>query len=551
MHIKLVGCNGRFTHSTLSLFYVRQCFARHLSDISITLHQQAINDSYYEALLSLTDDDPVIVCFSVYIWNHERIKRFITDLAKLCPQTQIIIGGPEACKLQTTHPKLCTIEGEVEGLQLDFYKDLKSGCLQHHYVSPDKTNFHTPYKGSDFTNHLANRHIYYESSRGCPYQCSYCLSAKDTNLRHLPVSQVVEELELILAHNPKIIRFIDRTFNAIPDRTVELWQHIINLDTSCHFHFEISPDVFTDEMFAVLQNVTVNRFQFEIGLQSTNPETLHAVKRKTNTTRALAHIKRLVGLDTIHLHIDLILGLPQETYASYQKSFNDVFKLGCHYIQMGLLKILPNTPMSENNPELTASSYPPYELLKTPYLSPDELKELYWFGECVEKFHNTHFFKPLFTYIRQKNENGFNFFLQLLNVCKKEQFFTKASTQKLLSEMLAIVGQTRKDKDQYIEILQLCWLYSGMRKLPSHLPSLGMQKLKAKIYQNSPQNHPEYYTYKTRNLFFRQAEFALFSSNTIQTILPDIKVTQILCFLPPPQNRSTIFKQAQVILFKA
>ncbi len=551
MHIKLLGCNGRYTHSTLSIFYIRECFAANLPGATISLCQQTINDSYYEALLSLTDNQPDLLCFSVYIWNHVRIKRFIKDLARLNPEIQIIIGGPEADQLQNLgQPNLCLIKGEVEGLDSGFYKDLTSGMLQQQYETKAQPKFHSPYNDTDFATHLANRHIYYESSRGCPYKCSYCLSSIDTNLRHLSCQQVKDELAVILDHSPKIIRFIDRTFNAIPARAVELWQHLIDLDTPCHFHFEIAPDLFTEEMFAVLAKVPPNRFQFEIGLQSTNPETLDQVNRKTNTDRALANIKKLVQFNTIHLHVDLILGLPHETYDSYKQSFNDVFDLGCHYIQMGLLKILPHTPISSGHRELVASAHPPYELLNTPYLSSKQLKELYWFGECVEKFHNTHFFKPLFTYLRQRNENGFDFFSILLQTCKAHDFFGKASTQKLLSQMLTLAGETREDNDQYLEILQFCWLYSGLRKLPEHLPQLNMKDLKASIYKDTPLNYPPYYNFKNRNHFFRQAEFAHFSKDTIQTIFQNRQAGQTLCFLPPPLERTTIFKEATVILFE-
>ena len=353
----------------------------------------------------------------------------------------------------------------------------------------------------------------------------------------------------ILAHNPKIIRFIDRTFNGLTSRTIKLWQHLIDLETTCRFHFEISPDLFTKELFTILEKAPANRFQFEIGLQSTTQETLNQVKRKTKTTTALANIKKLVQLDTIHLHVDLILGLPGETYNTYRQSFNDVFNLGCHYIQMGLLKILPNTPIKKDHPELIASSHPPYELLQTPYLTSEQLKELYWFGECVEKFYNTHFFKPLFYYLQQRNENGFDFFMHLLKVCKNYNFFSKASTQKLLSEMLVQAGKERNDLHQYLEILQFCWLYSGMRKLPNHLPALDMQELKKSIYKNCPQNYQPYFNHTNRNLFFRQAEFAAFSKETIQTIMPQCQKDQVLCFRPSSPNKETIFKQAEVIIF--
>ncbi len=551
MHIKLIGCNGRYTHSTLSLFYLRQIFERKIATARLTLQQFTINDSYFETLARITDGGAACYCFSVYIWNSAFIRRILEDLSLLQPHIPLIIGGPEAAELRKTlHlDNITLITGEAEGLPDIFFNDFKEKNLKKHYLCHDKPLFSLPYRNEDFSGPLANRHIYYESSRGCPYSCSYCLSASETGVRHLELSQIKDELALILQHKPQIIRFIDRTFNALPQRTLELWRHLLALNSNTSFHFEISPDLFTEEMFQLLETVPAGMFQFEIGLQSTHEATLAAVNRKTRLKQAMENIKRLAAIDTIHLHVDLILGLPYETEESYQQTFNDLFTLSPHYIQMGLLKILPDTPLAGQQQEfaLVASRQPPYELLENKWLSHAKLKEYYWFGECVEKFYNCHFFKPLFTYLRQRQENGFQFFAALLTVCEKNHFFGQAATHELMSSLLAEIGQSRADKASFLEVLQLSWLYSGRRKLPDHLPAQDMKKTKEQLYQQLPQNLPPYFSHVNRNHFFKRAEFALFGPIALRTLFAYKGETSgLICFLPDLQK--SVMKHNKILL---
>lgn len=551
MHIKLIGCNGRYTHSTLSLFYLRQVFEKNITAPNITIQQFTINDSYFETLARITDSAPDCYCFSIYIWNSPFIRCLLEDLSLLLPTIPLIIGGPEAAQLTKSLnlDNLTLITGEAEGLPDIFFDDLKRQQLKKTYQCRHKPLFSSPYRFEDFSGPLANRHIYYESSRGCPYSCSYCLSASETGVRHLEVNQVKEELDLILQHQPQIIRFIDRTFNALPQRTLELWRHLLSLKTKTLFHFEISPDLFSEEMFQLLETVPPGMFQFEIGLQSTHPATLVAVNRKTAVPQALKNIRRLATLDAIHLHVDLILGLPQETEESYQKTFNDLFSLLPHYIQMGLLKILPDTPLSRQQQEfaMVASRQPPYELLQNKWLTHDKLKEYYWFGECVEKFYNSHFFKPLFSYLRDQQESGFDFFTGLLTVCQKHNFFGKASTHELMSSILAEMANIRPDSESFLEVLQLSWLYSGHRKLPDHLPAQDLKKNKEQLYKLLPQNLPPYFTHTDRNHFFKRTEFALFGPLALRTLFTlQGNSSHIICFLPDFQKGA--LKHSKILL---
>ena len=245
------------------------------------------------------------------------------------------------------------------------------------------------------------------------------------------------------------------------------------------------------------------------------------------------------ALDAIHLHVDLILGLPFETEESYQQTFNDLFALSPHYIQMGLLKMLPDTPLARQQQEfaMVASRQPPYELLQNKWLSHERLKHYYWLGECVEKFYNCHFFKPLFSYLLHQKENGFHFFTALLAVCHRHNVFGQAATHELMSRVLAEMAQHRSDKTSFLEVLQLSWLYSGRRKLPDHLPAQDLKKNKELLYQQLPQNLPPYFSHANRNHFFKRAEFALFGPTALRTLLDyQGSSPRLICFLPEIQK---------------
>ncbi|MEN8139669.1 MAG: DUF4080 domain-containing protein [Thermodesulfobacteriota bacterium] len=544
MEIKLIGLNGRYTHSTLSLFYLRQVISRQLA-ADVSLWQYTINDNYFETLIRISHGTPQVICFSVYIWNSERIARLIMDLGQLLPASTIIIGGPEAAAMCQQQPLLAPlvtlVHGEVEGLGAKFFHDLERQEMAPCYQAGGAPDFSLPYQESDFHGPLAHRHIYYESSRGCPYTCSYCLSATSKGVRHLGLDQVKAELDLLLAARPQTIRFIDRTFNAHPERACAIWAHLLNQEGDTCFHFEIAPDRFTEEMFALLARAPKGRFQFEIGLQSTSPAALAAVQRPKETKDALATIKRITELGTIHTHADLILGLPRETKATFARGVNELFAAQPHYIQMGLLKVLPGTPLDNQAEELGLNHRhrPPYELLASREMKHQELTELYWLGEWVEKMYNSELFRPLFTYLAEKKERGFDFFQAIYARCREKKLLERAATPELLSLILAEEGETREDRDLFLEILQFCWLASGRKNLPDHLEQLDLRGLRERLYEQLPTEITGLYQKKERNHFFRKTIFATFSP-AVMALAGQPGQTEQLAFQPQSSGRPKI-----------
>jgi hypothetical protein len=439
-----------------------------------------INDSYYETLLRLSAGSPDFVFFSAAIWNSDRVEQLIHDLKSCRPDCGVVVGGPQALVIRE-NPLLshCTVvSGDMEAVGATFYRDLEKRSLAPSYGGrflqgggTQKNLLVSPYREDDFSAHLYNRCIYYESSRGCPFSCSYCLSSADLGVVHKELTLVKRELAHILDHQPATLRFVDRTFNDRPERALAIWQFLLERPGDTLFHFEINPVNFTEEIFAFLQTVPAGRFQFEIGVQSTHPPTLKAVRRSTVSQEALGTIKRLARIGSIHLHADLILGLPFETKESFAHSFADLFTTGAHYLQMGLLKLLPGTALSRDAAswQFVSCSRPPYAVVANQWLDHTTLQELYWLCECVEKFVNNRYFPSLWDYLRRKGEDIFCFFQELARVCQQENFFAMAATQELMGSLLCQHLAKRGDKCLLLELLRYDWLRCGHRFLPSFL----------------------------------------------------------------------------------
>lgn len=541
---KLVGINGRFTHSCLALFYVRNELSRNCPDLETDLLQFTINDNYYEMLLRLSNDAPDYIFFSAAIWNSEMVKKLARDLLLCCPSCYIIIGGPQAYVFRDDMPtaQCCIITGAIEVVPSSFFTDLLQGQLEDHYDGPffsvSTPWYDFPYQEDDFQDQLKNRHIYYESSRGCPFNCTYCLSSVEKGIYHKDLEVVKDELRSILSHEPKIVRFIDRTFNDLPDRALVLWKFLINEGGSTLFHFEMAPDRFTEDMFSFLATVEPGKFQFEIGIQSTNPKTLEAVQRRVDPVVAAETVRRLAAFNNIHLHVDLILGLPYETKSSFAQSFRDIFAMQAHYIQMGLLKILPQTPISKSCTEYgyKYSNNPPYSVLENRWLNHRAMSQLYWFSECVEKFMNNRYFITLWHYLRITNDDVYLFFINLLEHCHMTHFFQFAATHELMCERLLEVCSKRTDVSIILELLRYDWLRCNHRFLPDCLKveesGEQPQQTRSRLYQSMPVEMEGAYTKGTRNQFFRKSFFLRISKKTAAYIGVEVSEEMpCFCFL--------------------
>ncbi len=557
--IKLVALNAKYIHSCLALFYIRNELSRHYPQAEVEILQLTINDNLYENLLRITEDEPFAVFFSAAIWNSDRIAQLADDVHRCLPECRIVIGGPQAGVLRDQLPEdVCSmVIGEIEAVDASFYSDLASGELAAKYtgsfLKQKAKQLDYPFCDEDFQDQLRNRHIYYETSRGCPHSCTYCLSASERGLFHKDLEQVKKELGHILQFSPKVVRFVDRTFNDVPERALAIWEFLLAQEGETLFHFEIAPDRFTEEMFTLLERVEHGRFQFEIGIQSTHDATLEAIRRWIDTSKVHSIIERLTALNTIHLHVDLILGLPFDTAASFARSFSDVYAMGAHYIQMGLLKILPDTPICHGAEEYgyVHSSHPPYSIFANNWLSHNEATELYWFCECVEKFYNNRYFVSLWKYLRQQREMIFDFFQELLVEGQKIDFLHRSVTQELLCKILVEVCSRRDDKSLITELLRYDWMRCGFRTLPDCLAFAageeGPAESKDILYQHLPDQMDDLYTCRTRNQFFKRSLFLGISpdASTVLELGGNAKITRIT-FLQ--ERDSSLYQHNRVVV---
>ena len=529
LKIKVVGINARYVHSCLSLFYVRNELEKHIDDCNVEICHYTINDPYYILVQRLCSGDPDYFFFSSAIWNSDLVIDLIKDLLDCSPDYHMVVGGPQAEIIGQRFAdsnRVTTYCGSIEGADEGFYKALVTKSTKQIY----RTRFFTindpwfdfPYREEDFSGPLRNRHIYYESSRGCPFSCSYCLSSTERGLFHKPLNVVFTELATILSHKPKVIRFIDRTFNDVPARAHAIWKFLHEQGAGTLCHFEIAPDRFTEEMFELLETVPANRFQFEIGIQSTHEATLQAIKRPVDSVSAARNIRRIRALETIHIHADLILGLPFETEKTFRTSLNDIFSMRPHYIQVGLLKILPDTLIASQAEDYGYcwSSRPPYGVYSNRWIDADRFRSLYWHGEGVEKFVNTRYFITIWSYLERTGADRASFFDSLATKLLAKGYFWKAITQERLSSILSSCVKARSDHHLISELLCYDWLRCGHRYLPDHLINreLAVDDLRRTMFKTLPEVLDGFYDKRARAYFFKKGVFYYFSREAMQHI---------------------------------
>ena len=540
--IKLIGINARFSHSCLALFYLRNELEERVGGVETELCQYTINDPYYVLLQRIAHGRPDYLFFSALIWNSDLTGRLVEDLLVRLEDTRIVVGGPQAeivCEPFRDSERVSCYSGEIEAAPVEFYTDLARLRLRKTYSGsflqmPGK-QLRSPYRHDDFVDHLANRAVYYESSRGCPFFCSYCLSSAEKGLYHKELGQVFEELDEILDHAPQTIRFIDRTFNDVPERALAIWSYLIDRNPDTLFHFEIAPDRFSEEMFTLLESVRPGLFQFEIGIQSTNPQTLEAIRRPMDPAAAGPVIRRLRRVGTIHLHADIILGLPFETPATFNRSINDIFTMRPHYIQMGLLKLLPGTRIAgqAREFEFTAEARPPYAVLANRWMDASTLAEFYWIGECVEQCVNNRYFPSLWNYFDQRGEDMAAFFTRLSGRFHEQGYFWKAATQKTLCRLLCEETADREDSGLITELIRFDWLRCGHRYLPAPLidETSPIDELRRELYHLLPPEVEGLYSTAQRKNFIRTSVFSRFSDRCLQLAGIEPSGTRVLvCF---------------------
>lgn len=483
MKILLVACNAKYIHSNLAV-YDLQAYASDYAD-HIVLKEYTINQQKDDIMRDIYLEHPDVVCVSCYIWNLSFVKELMADLIKILPGADFWAGGPE---VSYDAEKFLTENSEFKGVMVgegeETFKELAG-----HYVEKNPQNLKNMtgicYRDGDQIIHngwrqimdlssipfiykdlseFKNRIIYYESSRGCPFSCSYCLSSIDKKLRFRDTETVKKELQFFIDNKVPQVKFVDRTFNCKHDHAMAIWKYINEHDNGVtNFHFEISADLLREEELQEMSTMRPGLIQLEIGVQSTNPDTIKAIHRTMDFEKLKGIVDRIHSFGNIHQHLDLIAGLPYEDYDSFRHSFNDVYALKPQQLQLGFLKVLKGSHMMEMCREygIVYKTQEPYEVLSTKWLDYDHVLKLKTVENMVEVYYNSGQFQNTLEYLEKFFPDAFSIYERLGSFYMEKGYgdvsHTRMRRYEILLEFLEDVSEISMDqvKDQMVYDLYL------------------------------------------------------------------------------------------------
>jgi len=434
MKALLVAINAKYIHSNLAIFSLYKYAEKYKDNLAFV--EYTINQYADDILMDLYKQQPDMVAFSCYIWNIEMVMQISKELKKICPKVKIWMGGPEVSyEVKKFMEKNSYVDGVIvgEGEQtflelMSYYVDEKdklediSGIAyrDQNEITMTKPRFPMdlseipfPYEDMDYLEHKI---VYYETSRGCPFSCSYCLSSIEKGVRLRNLDLVFKELQFFLDHKISQVKFIDRTFNCNHNHAMAIWQYILEHDNGItNFHFEISADLLRGDELELLKKMRVGLVQLEIGVQSTNPKTIEAIHRTMDLEKLKNAVDLVKSFGNIHQHLDLIAGLPYEDYASFQKSFDDVYAMKPDQLQLGFLKVLKGSRMHEEKEEhgVKYKSYAPYEVLVTKWLHFEDVLRLKRVEDMVEVYYNSGQFAHTLPFLMHFYDSPFTFYQEI------------------------------------------------------------------------------------------------------------------------------------------
>ena len=483
MKILLAACNAKYIHSNLAV-YDLQAYASDYAD-HIVLKEYTINQQKDDIMRDIYLEHPDVVCVSCYIWNLSFVKELMADLIKILPGADFWAGGPEvsydAEKFLTENSEFKGVmvgEGEETFKELAGYyveknpqdlKDMTGICYRdgdqiiHNGWRQIMDLSSIPFIYKDLSE-FKNRIIYYESSRGCPFSCSYCLSSIDKKLRFRDTETVKKELQFFIDNKVPQVKFVDRTFNCKHDHAMAIWKYINEHDNGVtNFHFEISADLLREEELQEMSTMRPGLIQLEIGVQSTNPDTIKAIHRTMDFEKLKGIVERIHSFGNIHQHLDLIAGLPYEDYDSFRHSFNDVYALKPQQLQLGFLKVLKGSHMMEMCREygIVYKTQEPYEVLSTKWLDYDHVLKLKTVENMVEVYYNSGQFQNTLEYLEKFFPDAFSIYERLGSFYMEKGYgdvsHTRMRRYEILLEFLEDVPEISMDqvKDQMVYDLYL------------------------------------------------------------------------------------------------
>ena len=492
MKILLAACNAKYIHSNLAV-YDLQAYASDYAD-HIVLKEYTINQQKDDIMRDIYLEHPDVVCVSCYIWNLSFVKELMADLIKILPGADFWAGGPE---VSYDAEKFLTENSEFKGVMVgegeETFKELAG-----HYVEKNPQNLKNMtgicYRDGDQIIHngwrqimdlssipfiykdlseFKNRIIYYESSRGCPFSCSYCLSSIDKKLRFRDTETVKKELQFFIDNKVPQVKFVDRTFNCKHDHAMAIWKYINEHDNGVtNFHFEISADLLRAEELALMKTMRPGLIQLEIGVQSTNPQTIKAIRRTMDFEKLKGIVEQIHSFGNIHQHLDLIAGLPYEGYDSFHKSFCDVYALRPEQFQLGFLKVLKGSHMMEMTGEyqILYKDREPYEVLSTAWLTYGEILRLKMVESMVEVYYNSGQFKNTLVFLEKYFDDPFRMYEALGRFYEKKGYSEISHSRMRRYEILMeFAGEQKEIPSEALSDVMLLDLYlrENLKSRPS------------------------------------------------------------------------------------
>lgn len=457
-HVVLAAVNSKSSHSNPTLFHFKNHLAEN-SDCKVTLLELTINESWRDALEKLTDTNGHYFLFSVYIWNRSWLERLLPLLKKLAPESRIILGGPEITWNRSYWEEMDWTDTLVIG-QAEGFMEKLFDFREKVFISPPTPigQIGFPY-GDEDREVLEGRLVYYEASRGCLFNCSYCLSACEQGKpEYRELETVKGHVEKLIALKPKIVKMVDRTFNSDRDFARALWQYLIDRKSPVPFHFELHPLFLEEEDFAILEKAPPGLFFFEVGIQSTDREVLTAVNRPWHRPAERMNIERLCRMKNIHTHLDQIVALPMDTPEKAVRSFNEIISHRPDDFQLGFLKILPGTPLGtgEKSSGMIRTEFPPYEVVETPWFPMAGMREFYRTEADLNRYYNSGNFPETLAELMVLFPSPWIFFRELSRY-SPENRVTKQWPELAKSLLLLGEGEIEGGRDYLMDLLRLDW----------------------------------------------------------------------------------------------
>jgi len=513
MKILLVTLDSKFIHANLAVRYLKKfCNDNGSEDFDIEIKEFTINQKQEYILGEIFSANSDLICFSTYVWNIEYIKELAYIIKEAKKNIKILCGGPEVSfeiekfmKNESFVDYVIFGEGEltfkefinefikeqpdfnrIKGLAFRYSdKGDKSEIVINQHREPilnlDLINY--PYEEND---NFEDKIIYYESSRGCPFCCSFCMSSIEKKMRTFSIDRVKRDLSLLLNTKARQIKFVDRTFNADYKRSMEIMNFIVEHNkNNMTIHFEITADIINDEFLSYINKLPVNMFQFEIGVQSLNELTLAEINRHMNIEKLYKVIEGILSGKNIHVHLDLIAGLPYEDYYTFKKSFDGIHNLHAEKIQLGFLKVLKGTKIYDDIVKhgIKYRNVSPYEVICTRYISVDELLKLKNIEELVDKYYNEKYFEKSLEYILINlfSESAFEFYEHLSFYWQQNDLYKMSHSRKKLYKILFdYIKYNNKMTEEFIWCLRYDYVFNNQfEELPDYLNKEAEDKYKS------------------------------------------------------------------------